>query len=494
MTMIRAMLPREPRAVTTSRDRPRRAGRYRCHRGRCTLQQAQGARSDRRRRVVRDRRFEQIRPFGASIPCSRVVTTLATFAATPHGPCPDGLDLLVSLSTITPSCESIRTAASCLSSGQSGSSGLVDGVGDAARLQFPGGNGQRRRGNDLPRRRGQLRGSRDRSRRWRRAHGGRRHLDGHDGRRRLASPLFGASRHRFRHRARVRGRYGQRDDSPASRFRDRCRDDARRPRSGDRGRRRRVASDARFNQPQGLAPRSGGARPLRCRRRKSGDKARSIFASGVVGTLALVAAPGELLVRFDAPAGTRLLDRGRLYVTDPSADTLTAIDVAERPSIDPRGDLAPGRNGGWGRRGGHVLQSAVGVASDGRGGLYVADSYNHTLRHVDVATRAVTTARGRAAHRRCEQGRSRRRRAPWVSPRGYRRERLRRSTCPTRATTPDPARRLVFGAVTTPIGSPSLSGVRLGQLPAQITLPSAVTVAPSGEVLLVSENAVLVAR
>ena len=49
------------------------------------------------------------------------------------------------------------------------------------------------------------------------------------------------------------------------------------------------------------------------------------------------------------------------------------------------------------------------------------------------------------------------------------------------------------GAVTTLIGK-RLSGVRLGQLPAQITLPSAVTVAPTGEVLLLSENAVLVAR
>jgi hypothetical protein len=50
------------------------------------------------------------------------------------------------------------------------------------------------------------------------------------------------------------------------------------------------------------------------------------------------------------------------------------------------------------------------------------------------------------------------------------------------------------GTVTTVVGDARLSGVRLGPLPSQITLPSAVAVTPAGAVLLVSKNALLIAR
>ncbi|HEY5146302.1 MAG TPA: hypothetical protein VII82_06030, partial [Polyangiaceae bacterium] len=53
---------------------------------------------------------------------------------------------------------------------------------------------------------------------------------------------------------------------------------------------------------------------------------------------------------------------------------------------------------------------------------------------------------------------------------------------------------LSSGTVTTVIGSPDLPGVKLGTLPAQIALPTAIALTPGGSLLVVSENSVLVAH
>jgi len=50
------------------------------------------------------------------------------------------------------------------------------------------------------------------------------------------------------------------------------------------------------------------------------------------------------------------------------------------------------------------------------------------------------------------------------------------------------------GTVTTVVGNLSAAGVRLGPLPAQLTQPSALALTPSGSLLVVSENAVLLAH
>jgi hypothetical protein len=50
------------------------------------------------------------------------------------------------------------------------------------------------------------------------------------------------------------------------------------------------------------------------------------------------------------------------------------------------------------------------------------------------------------------------------------------------------------GAVTTVLGNLSAYGVRLGAAPAQLAAPTALARAPSGGILVVSENSVLIAH
>ena len=78
----------------------------------------------------------------------------------------------------------------------------------------------------------------------------------------------------------------------------------------------------------------------------------------------------------------------------------------------------------------------MGVAADGSGNLFVCDLSNNAVRHIDIAT----------------------------------------------------------GVVTTVIGGAAAAGVKLGPLPAQLTLPFAVALTRTGGLLVLSENALLLAH
>lgn len=76
------------------------------------------------------------------------------------------------------------------------------------------------------------------------------------------------------------------------------------------------------------------------------------------------------------------------------------------------------------------------MTANGLGDVFVSDTHGNTVRHVDAASRTVTTV----------------------------------------------------------VGSATGLGVRLGLLPAQLSQPSAVALTPEGGLLVVSENAVLIAH
>ena len=417
-------------------------------------------------------------------PVSGAVTTLATFAATPTGLCPDGVDLLVSLDDHT--VVRVHPDGSVVPFlGQSGSSGLVDGAGDAARFNFPAGMVSDGAGTIYLADEGNFV-----VRAIDLAGGGVRTVagviskgatDGDASSARFSAPQGIVAGTDFAYVADT-GNATIRQVTLATGAVTTLAGRAQETGAADG-----AASDARFNQPQGLAL-DPDARVLYIA--DAGNRAirRVDLASGVVGTLSLIAAPGEPLVRFDAPAGLAF-DGGHLYVTDPNANTLTAIDVADGQASTLAGTLhEAGSVDGVGAAA--MFSNPLGVASDGRGALYVADSYNHTLRHVDVATRAVTTVAGEPHIQGAGDGVGADAHfgyLSWVAVSG----------CDVYVS--DSSNNVIrrvdasSGAVTTLIGD-RLSGVRLGPLPAQLTLPSAVTVAPTGEVLLVSENAVLIAR
>jgi len=418
-------------------------------------------------------------------PGSRAVTTLATFTATPAGLCPDGADVLVSLSDHTV----VRVHADGSVAplvGQSGSAGLVDGAGDAARLKFPAGmvsDGARTvylvdEGNFVVR-------TIDLDAGVVRTFAGVISLGSADGaasEARFSAPQGVAADAEFAYVADTGNATIRRVDLATGAVTTLA------GRAKETGAADGSAGDARFNHPQGLAL-DPDARVLYVADAGNRSIRRIDLSSGVVKTLALVTAPGDPFTGFDAPGGLAF-DHGRLYATDPNADTVIAIDVADgRASTLAGTSHVSGSTDAVGAAA--AFSAPVGVASDGHGVLYVADSNNHTLRRIDVATRSVTTFAGEPNVLGASDGVGRDAHFGYLSG-------IAVSGCSIYVSdSNNNAVRHVdtsSGAVTTPIGDVHSSGVRLGQLPAQLTLPSAVSVAPSGALLLVSENAVLVAR
>jgi DNA-binding beta-propeller fold protein YncE len=126
---------------------------------------------------------------------------------------------------------------------------------------------------------------------------------------------------------------------------------------------------------------------------------------------------------------------GHLFVADDLNETVRAIDLATRAVTTLAGrPTAPGNADGAGN--GARFHYPMGIATDGLGDVFVADSYNHVVRWIDAPRAEVRTF----------------------------------------------------------LGGGDTFGVRLGPLPAQLARPSALALTPSGAVLVASENAILIAR
>ncbi|HEY6358474.1 MAG TPA: hypothetical protein VIX35_09530, partial [Vicinamibacterales bacterium] len=155
-------------------------------------------------------------------------------------------------------------------------------------------------------------------------------------------------------------------------------------------------SDARFDQPTGIALDGAGTMYLT-------DPVvgviRKITPEGVVSTFA--GSPGAkgnvdgqgAAARFSSPTDIALDDRGNLYVTDGWVDTVRKITSAgevttlagkagERGSTDGRADLAR-------------FVVPAGIAVDRGGNVYVCDYGNRTVRKITSAG-DVSTLAGRA--------------------------------------------------------------------------------------------------
>ena len=135
-----------------------------------------------------------------------------------------------------------------------------------------------------------------------------------------------------------------------------------------------------------------------------------------------------------------------------------------------------------------------GIASDGAGNLYVADTSNGTIRKIVIATGAVTTLAGVAGRTRAARTAS---------------GAAARFNAPTDIASDgagnlyvadgNTIRKIVIatgGRVDRRSGSPAKIGVSLGPLPASLKCPRSVAVLPTGELAIVDyvENAVLIAR
>ncbi len=128
---------------------------------------------------------------------------------------------------------------------------------------------------------------------------------------------------------------------------------------------------------------------------------RKVTASGVVTTLAGTAgSTGDAdgtgaAARFGQPIGIAADASGMLYVTDWLNSTIRKIVIATgvvTTFAGTAGNVGDADGTGAAAR----FNKANGIAADTSGNLYVADTYNHTIRKIVIATGVVTTLAGTA--------------------------------------------------------------------------------------------------
>jgi sugar lactone lactonase YvrE len=153
---------------------------------------------------------------------------------------------------------------------------------------------------------------------------------------------------------------------------------------------------ARFNQPTGLVAAGGN---LYIADSANHTIRLAVIATGDVTTLAGTAGqPGSVddvgpAARFNFPGAIAADDTGSLFVADTANHTIRRV-VIETGAVSTFAGAAgqPGSVDAIGTAA--RFHSPTGISFDGAGNLYVADSANHTIRKIDIATGEVTTRVG----------------------------------------------------------------------------------------------------
>jgi sugar lactone lactonase YvrE len=156
-----------------------------------------------------------------------------------------------------------------------------------------------------------------------------------------------------------------------------------------------AGSNARFNQPDGLAVDGSGNVYVT----DTGNATiRKITPDGVVSTLAGSATRGNQdgvgsAASFRAPGGIAVDSAGTVYVADTFNATIRKITSSG--SVSTLAGTAGSRGDADGTGSAAQFNNPSGVAVDAAGNLYVADTYNETIRKV-TPTGIVTTLAGSA--------------------------------------------------------------------------------------------------
>lgn len=247
------------------------------------------------------------------------------------------------------------------------------------------------------------------------------------------------------------------------------------------------AASARFHQPQGLAI-DRSAQILYVADTINRSIRRVDLHTGVVSTPSWTPSPS--FRSLDAPSGLAL-DESRLYVTDSTDNVVVAFDL--------RSGQATNLAGRWGEIGTDdgvgtdaAFYRPTGVAADGRGSLFVTDNWGCTLRRIDIKTSTVATLAGVPLT--CSTSDGVGSHASFSLPFGITANDL--GDLFVSDTHNNTIRHVdaSSAAVTTVIGTTQAFGVELGPLPGQLSQPSAVCLTSNGGLLIASENAVLLAH
>ena len=257
-----------------------------------------------------------------------------------------------------------------------------------------------------------------------------------------------------------------------------------------------VGTDARFNGPWGMAIDSAGN--LYVADQYNHTIRKVVLASGAVSTLAgtprmIGSTDGTgSAARFYEPQGVALDGAGNLYVADSRNRTIRKVVLASGAVTTLAGTVGiSGNADGAGSSARFGLPT--GLAVDGAGNLYVADLNLHKIRKVELASAVVSTLAGGGTYGGADGvGAS----AKFSSPEGIASDGAGNLYV---ADTGNHAVRKVelAGAnVTTIVGTMGLASIMLGQLPGGLNDPTSLAVLPSGAVVIVdsASHVVLEAR
>jgi sugar lactone lactonase YvrE len=250
-----------------------------------------------------------------------------------------------------------------------------------------------------------------------------------------------------------------------------------------------TAGDARFNTPLGVALDDSGKRLFVV---DSGNRSlRAIdLASGAVTTLPINGAPGSMFARFNAPSGLARAG-GVLFVSDSADHVIVAVELATNLVTPVAGSArVAGATDGVGTKA--RFNAPAGLVADGSGALYVADVLNDAVRKVDLKSGTVSTVAGVLGIGGADDGAATS--AHFNGPVSLAVDGLGHLFVADQLNALVRRVDLAPAQVTTLIGTVGLPGVRLGPLPAQLGPAAAIALTPEGQLLVISENSLLIAR
>jgi sugar lactone lactonase YvrE len=253
-------------------------------------------------------------------------------------------------------------------------------------------------------------------------------------------------------------------------------------------------STARFRFPGGVAVDGSGNIYVAD---TSNHTIRKITPAGVVGPLAGMAGmPGQAdgtgtAARFNFPQSVAVDGSGNVYVADSSNCTIrkiTSAGVVSTPAGTALSCTFADGTGGVAR-----FNSPQAIASDALGNLYVADTFNHTIRKVVPAGSfgTVSTLAGTAGMFGFADGTGPV--ARFNTPEGIAVDGTGNlyvadsGNYTIRKVTPSGA----LGAVTTIVGSFTSRGAAPGPLPGSLYFPQGIALTPAGDLIVTSVNSVL---
>jgi len=225
-----------------------------------------------------------------------------------------------------------------------------------------------------------------------------------------------------------------------------------------------------------------------------------VLATGVVSTLAGTLVPGfsdgsgvANDAQFNGPSGVAADGMGNLYVADTNNCTIRKVVLATT-AVSTIAGIS--RNYGSADGTGVAARFAVpsGVAVDGAGNLYVADTGNNTIRRIVLATGVVSTLAGTAGKVGSTDGTGAA--ARFNVPSGMTIDSA--GNLFVADTGNGTIRKVVpaTGRVTTIVGLSQQLGIKLGSLPARLNQPTSVAALRTGELIVVdsAESVVLDVR